>query len=316
MRTSRALTKAMLGLLATLALGCSPPKLDEFLYDPLKAPAGGYQLSTTVIPAATPVTLPTPDGQTLQGYFIPAGGAYPDVTVIYFHGQGNNVGTSWPRLEYLYPLGCNILAVDVRGYGLSTGSPDEPGIDIDVKTIWNAAIGTTPVNGVTPVAPGHVVVYGRSLGAAFAVQLAFSQSGSGAVIPPGALVTESAFTSVAALVHDGAYVDLPPGFVARSSWDNLTKIRGVEADYLALHGSADSYVLPRYSQELTAAHASAVLGHQTQLIPVPRAGHDDLPEQWPLANYQNELGCVLMTIEGMAVPSLPWPCALSFTPAP
>jgi len=302
MKISKTLAAATLGLVATLALGCSPPKLDDFLYDPLKAPAGGYQLSTAVIPAATAVLIPTPDRQTLQGYFVPAGGTHPDITLIYFHGQSNDVGTSWPRLEYLYPLGCNLLAVDVRGYGLSTGSPDEPGIDIDVKAIWDAAIGVVPVDGIPPVAANHVVIYGRSLGAAFAVQLASSQSSSGAATPPGALVTESAFTSVAALVHDGAYVDLPPGFVARSSWDNLTKIRTVEANYLALHGSADSYVLPRYSQELADAHLVAVPGRATDVVFVPGAGHDDLPEQYSLANYQAALNCVLTTL-GSTVPT-------------
>jgi len=303
MRISTTLTKAALGLLAALACSCSPPKLDDFLYDPVKAPAGGYQLSTAVIPAATPVVIPS-DGQTLQGYFIPAGGANSDITLIYFHGQGNDVGTSWPRLEYLYPLGCNILAVDVRGYGLSTGSPDEPGIDLDVKAIWGAAIGTSPVDGLTPVAASHVIVYGRSLGAAFAVQLAYSQSGSGSLMPPGALVTESAFTSVAALVHDGAYVDLPPSFVARAAWDNLTKIRSVDSDYLALHGAADAYVRPSYSQELHDAHA-AVPSHASALFVVPGAGHDDLPERSPLARYQAQLTCVVTTLgatDPMALP--------------
>jgi len=304
MRIPTMLTKAALGLLAALACGCSPPKLDDFLYDPVKAPAGGYQLSTAVIPAATAVTIPSSDGETLQGYFIPAGGARPDVTLIYFHGRGNDVGTSWPRLEYLYPLGCNILAVDVRGYGLSTGSPDEPGIDLDLKAIWNAAVGVTPLDGVTPVAPNHVIVYGRSLGAAFAVQLAYSQSGSGDLMPPGALVTESAFTSVAALVHDGAYVDLPPGYVVRAVWDSLTKIRSVEADYLALHGAADSYVMPGYSQQLRDAHAAAVPSHGTAMVLVPGADHDDVPQQSPLATYQTELGCVLATLGSMDAKAL------------
>jgi pimeloyl-ACP methyl ester carboxylesterase len=318
MKASQILPALLLGLSALLASACSPPKLDDFLYDPLKAPPGGYQLSTAVIPAATELRLATPDGQTLQGYFIPAGGTYPDITLIYFHGQSNNVGTSWPRLEYLYPLGCNILAVDVRGYGLSTGSPDEPGIDIDVQTIWDAAVGATTIAGITPVAPDHVIVYGRSLGAAFAVQLAYSQSGSGSLTPPGALITESAFTSVAALVRDGVYVDLPAGFVARSSWDSLTKIHSVQTNYLAVHGGADSYVLPRYSQELADAHAATVLGHPTAVLFVPRAGHDDVPQAWPLAKYQGELGCRLMAIDQPATqPDSPTPCNPdSFTPDP
>jgi len=300
---------AALGWLATLALGCSPLKLDDVLYDPLKAPAGGYQLSTAVIPAATEVTITTTDGQTLQGYFIPAGGARADVTLIYFHGRSNNVGTSWPRLEYLYPLGCNILAVDVRGYGLSTGSPDEAGIDLDVKAIWDFADGdgTDPAPVPAKVSRDHIIVYGRSLGAAFAIQLAYAESGSGELVPPAVLLTESAFTSVAALVQDGVYVDLPTGFVARSRWDNLAKIGNVHAAYLALHGTADDYVQPRYSQELTTAHATALPLLVSDYIAVPGADHDDVPELSPLATYQAELGNLLNTIP-LAPPAV--------TPAP
>ena len=47
------------------------------------------------------------------------------------------------------------------------------------------------------------------------------------------LITESAFASVAALVSDGTYVDLPRSFVADSQWDNLAKIPRVPAPYLA-----------------------------------------------------------------------------------
>jgi pimeloyl-ACP methyl ester carboxylesterase len=291
---------------ALLALGCAPPKLDGFLYDPLAAPAGGYQLSTAVIPATwQDLRIPTPDGKTLQGYFIPSSGARPDVTLIYFHGQSNNVGTTWPRLEYLYPLGCNILAVDVRGYGLSTGSPDEPGIDLDVRAIWDAATGGAPRNPATAqpaatVDAGHVMIYGRSLGAAFATQLAYAVSTALPPTPPAVLVTESAFTSVAALVDDGAYVDLPRSFVARSSWDNLTKIRAVRSAYLAFHGTADSYVLTRYSQELFAAHNAVFPAVKTDLVLVDGADHDDVPEVLTLPAYQDHLRGYLDAIPAAA----------------
>ena len=42
--------KRLLTAMLVLA-GCQPLTLDPFLYDPLAAPAGGYQLSTAVIPA-------------------------------------------------------------------------------------------------------------------------------------------------------------------------------------------------------------------------------------------------------------------------
>jgi fermentation-respiration switch protein FrsA (DUF1100 family) len=258
------------------ALGCAPAKLDSFLYDPLPAPAGGYQLPQSVIPAEEALRVPTPDGQTLQGYFVPSGGARPDVTVIYFHGQSENVGSSWQRLEYLYPLGYNIAAVDGRGYGLSTGSPDEPGLDIDVRAIWDALAARPGLD------QRHFVIYGRSLGAALAVELATART-------PGVLVTESAFASVAALVSDGVYVDFPRSFVASSSWDNLGKIGRVAVPFLALHGDVDDYVLTRYSVELADAHRAAEPEFATSLVLVPGADHSDVPEKMGLDAYRETL---------------------------
>ncbi|HVR63546.1 MAG TPA: dienelactone hydrolase family protein [Polyangia bacterium] len=266
---------AFAAVLAPLA-ACAPARLDGFLYDPLPAPAGGYTLSTAVIPAHEDLRIATPDGQTLHAVFVAASpaGRRPDVTLLYFHGQSNNIGTSWTRMEYLYPLGCNLAIVDPRGYGESTGTPSEAGIQLDEEAALQAIVARPDVAG------GKIVIYGRSFGAALAIDLA-------ARVTPAALVTESAFTSVAALVSDGAYVDLPRSFVADSVWDNLAKIPRVPAPYLALHGTADPYVQPRYSRQLTDAHAAA--GFATQLVLVPGADHDDVPETMTLDTYRTTL---------------------------
>lgn len=262
---------------ACLVMGCAPLKLDPFLYDPLPAPPGGYQLPTSVIPADAVEELHVASGgETLQGYFIASSGRRPDVTLVYFHGQKNNVGTTWPRLEYLYPLGYNIVAVDGRGYGLSTGTPDEPGLDADVRAIWTAVAARPDVS------PTRIVIYGRSFGAALAVEQAVGES-------PAVLVTESAFSSVAALVKDGVYVDFPRSFVARSYWDNLGKIGRLAAPYLALHGDADPDVAPRYSVELTDRHRAAQPAVATALVMVPGADHDDVPERLGLDGYRETI---------------------------
>ena len=256
---------ALLFFVAVMVVGgsaCERATLDGFFYDPLKAPAGGYQLSTAVIPAYETLTVQTPDGETLDGAFIPSSGRRPDITLLYFHGQSNDIGKAWPRLELLYPLGVNLAAVDPRGYGRSTGTPSEPGIHADVQAVWDA------LPAMKGVDPAKFVIYGRSLGAAFAIDLA-------SVHTPSALITESAFTSIADLVRDGVYADLPVSFVADSRWDNLAKIPGVAAPYLAMHGLADDYVKYQYSQELTAAHRTGQPGEKTQLVLVPGADHGD-----------------------------------------
>src|SRR5262249_39901351 len=119
----------------------------------------------------------------------------------------------------------------------------------------------------------------RSLGAAFAIDLA-------SVRAPSALVTESAFASIEAMVKDGAYVDLPPGFVVDSRWDNLAKIPHIATPYLALHGLADAYVKHAYSQDLPAAHQAAQPAVKTQLVLVPGADHGDAHGPPPTLNAQ------------------------------
>jgi pimeloyl-ACP methyl ester carboxylesterase len=261
-------------LAAAVALAaCGPARLDGFLYDPLPAPPGGYQLSRAVIPASEDMRITTPDGVVLHAVFVPSGGRRPDLTVLYFHGQSNNVGTTWPRIEMLYPLGYNILAVDPRGYGLSTGSPSEAGIDIDVRAAL-AALAARP-----DVDPARIVYYGRSLGGALAIEL-------GSATAPLALVTESAFASIAELVRDGTYADLPRSFVADSVWDNRGKAAHIASPYLILHGTADPFVQPKYAAELAAAHAPA---GPTTVIMVPGADHGNVPQVMGLDAYRAAL---------------------------
>jgi pimeloyl-ACP methyl ester carboxylesterase len=244
-------------VLASILAGCSPQRLDGFLYDPLPEPTGGYQLSTAVIPAREDLMVSVAEGVKVHVAFVPSSGAHPDTTMLYFHGQSNNLGSSWPRVELLYPLGVNLAVVDPRGYGRSTGAPSEAGIHTDLQAVWDALAGRPGLDAT------KFIIYGRSLGAAFAIDLAVVRT-------PAALITESAFASIAAMVRDGVYVDLPPGFVTDSRWDNLAKIAHVPAPYLAMHGLADDYVKVQYSEMLTAAHPGV-----TKLELVPGADHGD-----------------------------------------
>jgi fermentation-respiration switch protein FrsA (DUF1100 family) len=253
-------------VLAMLASGCGDGvKLDSFLYSPLAPPPGGYQLSTAIIPNAQTVTINTIDGERLDARFIPSSGAHRDITIVYFHGQSTNLGTAWPRIELLHPIGCNLLVFDYRGYGFSTGTPSEDGFHRDEDAVYATALA---------LADARLVYYGRSLGGAPAIELASR-------LPPSVLVTESAFASVAELVSDGAYADFPAGFVATSVWDSRDKIARVPSPYLALHGAADDYVQPKYAVELTDAHPG-----ETQLVLVAGADHSNVPDKMGVDAYR------------------------------
>ena len=54
--------------------------------------------------------------------------------MMYFHGNAGNIGMRLPQMSDLCKL-CkvNIMAVEYRGYGNSTGEPTEVGLQMDAK---------------------------------------------------------------------------------------------------------------------------------------------------------------------------------------
>jgi hypothetical protein len=71
------------------------------------------------------VRLGTADGETLAGWYIPAPAARG--TLLYLHGNGGNIGHRLDPIAVFHRLGLNILIIDYRGYGASTGKPGEAG---------------------------------------------------------------------------------------------------------------------------------------------------------------------------------------------
>jgi len=267
-------------LCLSLLAGCGGARLDSFLYAPKPAPEG-FTLSTDVIPSFQRLTLKTADGETLDAVFVPSSGAHPDQTLLYCHGNATHIGTAWPRIELLYPLGYNLVVFDYRGYGLSTGSPDEPGLQLDVRTVREAVLALPGVD------PARLIYYGRSLGGATCIDLA-------SAFPPAILITESTFSSAGALVRDGTTFDFPPSFVIDSVWDSLGKIATIPSPYLNLHGLADDFVQPKYALELTRAHHGP-----TQLVLVEGADHSNVPDRLGLDTYRQTVSGF---VEGHSTP--------------
>ena len=60
-------------------------------------------------------------------------------------------------------LDCNVLAIDYRGFGDSTGTPSEPGLIADARAIWDY---------VTEQGGGEIILMGQSLGTGVVAGLA------------------------------------------------------------------------------------------------------------------------------------------------
>jgi pimeloyl-ACP methyl ester carboxylesterase len=103
-------------------------------------------------------------------------------TILYAHGNAEDLGYIKSRLEKIRDLGFSVFAYDYRGYGTSEGTPTEKAAYQDINTAYNYLTQTLKVP------PQKIIVFGRSIGGGSAVDLASKK-------PVGGLIVESSFTS-------------------------------------------------------------------------------------------------------------------------
>ena len=121
------------------------------------------------------VRLPTRDGLTLAGWFLPAQGQ-PRGTVVHFHGNAANITNHLPLVEWLPRCGYHVLMFDYRGYGESEGRVTRAGTIADGHAALDYALTRPEVRG------GPLFVYGQSLGAAVAIVVAAERKEVAAVV--------------------------------------------------------------------------------------------------------------------------------------
>jgi hypothetical protein len=113
------------------------------------------------------------------------------------------------------------------------------------------------------VAPQDLVLFGESLGAAVAVELALGK-------PAGALILESPFTSIPDMAR-AAYPFLPPvGPLIRTRYATIAKVPKLSLPLLVLHGERDEIV--PFAQGRRVFEAA---GGTKRFFAIPGAGHND-----------------------------------------
>ena len=172
------------------------------------------------------VSFASSDGVRLHGWFV-AGSS--DVTWLWCHGNAGNISHRLENLKLLHDhLGVNVFLFDYRSYGVSEGKPSEQG------TYRDAEAALRYLRARDDLSPDSILYFGRSLGAAVAVELASRAE-------PCGLILESGFPSVPYLARR-RYPFLPIWLLLRTRYDARAKIRGLKAPKLVLHGDRDDIV--------------------------------------------------------------------------
>lgn len=148
--------------------------------------------------------------------------------VLVCHGNAGNISHRLDTIRVFHDMGFGVLIFDYRGYGRSPGRPSERKSYEDAMSAWNWL---TRERGV---APENVVIFGRSMGGAVAAWLA-------AETRPGALVVESAFTSIPDM-GSRLYPYLPTRWLTRIHYPTVDLVGRVNCPVLVLHSSQDSLV--------------------------------------------------------------------------
>jgi fermentation-respiration switch protein FrsA (DUF1100 family) len=176
-----------------------------------------------------------------------AGESDAGLWVLYLHGNATSVASQVNIAHYrlLRNAGLNVLAPEYRGFGGLSGSPTEATLQADARAAYDYLRNTRRVP------PHSIVIYGWSLGAAVAVDMASRT-------PPAAMILEGAPASLVDLTRQ-RYPFFPLRLFMRSSFDSIRKITMIPAPILFIHGAQDEVIPVTEGRRLQQAARGATM---------------------------------------------------------
>ena len=168
----------------------------------------------------------TQDGLKLHAWFVPA--QNPKATLLFCHGNAGNISHRVDVIQIFQKLNLNVLIFDYRGYGKSQGVPGEQGLYKDAQAAYDYLAKHKDVRAE------KIVIYGKSIGANVAINLA-------ADMKTNILIADSGFTS-AYEMGKRLFPFLPIKWIITIKYDALEKIKQVRAAKLIIHSPDDELI--------------------------------------------------------------------------
>lgn len=174
----------------------------------------------------------TEDGVKLHAWYV--SGVKPAAALLFCHGNGGNLSYRTESLRQFHSIDLNVFIFDYRGYGKSEGRVTEEGTYKDAMAAYNW------LKQREPDLP--IVIFGRSLGSAVAVDLALK-------VPAAALICESGFTSIPDMAKV-LFPFLPIDLIGTIKYDTQSKMPSLKMPVLVVHGQDDELIPYKYGQAL------------------------------------------------------------------
>lgn len=206
-------------------------------------PKAGYEDSDNII------KLKTAYGEIISARYLKNPKA--KYTILVSHGNAEDIGYMEPFLEEMEKHGFSVFAYDYQGYGTNQGTPSESHSYMDIDAAYDYLVDKLKIP------PQNIVLYGRSLGSAVALDLAIRK-------PAKAIIMEAPF------VTSFRVLTVSP-ILPFDKFNNLAKIKKLTMPLLIIHGMHDTIVPFWHGEKLYNAAKS-----RKQSFWVPNANHNDI----------------------------------------
>jgi len=250
---------------------------DRLLYHPEQPPH-----SRVFVPTPAIFNLPfdnlfinARDGTELHMFLVrqPGDAAQRAPTLLYFHGNAGNIGHRLQNVKGLYSaLGCNVALLEYRGYGRSEGSPSEEGLCMDAQAALDY------LHTREDIASDRIIIFGRSLGGAVAVDLATRSQNKEKI---AAVLLENTFTSIpdiARLLFPFRIIKWLPVWFYKNQFKSGRKSCRITQPTLFLSGLSDQLIPPKMMTDLYTTCGAPV----KRLARFPAGSHN---ETWACSDY-------------------------------
>jgi pimeloyl-ACP methyl ester carboxylesterase len=176
--------------------------------------------------------------------------------ILYFHGNTRSI-KGWAKYARdFYRYNYDVVLVDYRGFGKSTGKRSEKEMLADMQYVYEALKEKYPEH--------HLLVYGRSMGSGFATKIACDNK-------PRYLILDAPYYSFKKVAQRFLPI-LPVRFLLRYHLRTDMWIRKVNCHTYILHGTRDWLIPIAQSEKLQQLSPAKIT-----LIRIKGGGHNNLP---------------------------------------
>lgn len=189
--------------------------------------------------------------------------------VLYFHGNSRSI-KGWAKYARdFYRYRYDVVLVDYRGFGKSTGKRSEASMLKDMQFVYSHL--------AEKYKEHHIIVYGRSIGSGFAAKVASDNN-------PRYLILDAPYFNFRRVVERFIPL-LPVKYILRYSLRTDKWIKKVNCHTYIIHGTRDMLIPIRHSIQLQQLNP-----HKITLIRIKGGGHNNLPS---FPEYHNFLRDIL-----------------------